>query len=349
LLDLIDTYSVSYTGTTVVPSTLGVKYGEYVYIVAGAPGSGVVWNTVQKFNIATNTMSTVTYSGTLQERYGNPSVLYGSFIYTIGGQTGPTYGWTVLSDVVVFDILASSFSTVTTTGSFTARLLHSATLTSASIYVIGGMGTTNNYLAEVWVFNIVTSAWSAVTTTGSFTARNRHTATLYANLIYVIGGYNGGNLNEVWTFNIVTNAWSLVSYSGIFTARCDHSAVLYNGVIYVIGGTSTINYIQSFSISTNTWTKISAAAPPLVGLTAVLYNNFIYALTTNGIYMYPLVSGNLITILSSHCICFPSRHVDNEKASVKTLILVNVVVIVEINYISSLSLSLTIIIITNNH
>ena len=338
MLDLINTYSVSYTGTTLQGDTIpnGILYGGYVYIVAGSPASGSVWNTIQKFNIATNTMSTVSYSGTLKERYAQASVLYGSFIYTIGGQTGPTLGYEVLSDVVVFDILASSISTVTTSGTtFTSRLLHTATLTSASIYVIGGFSGAGTYLNDVWVFNIATSTWSQLTTTGTtFTSRRQHTATLYANLIYVIGGFNGGYLNEVWTFNIVTNAWSLVSYSGIFTARNSHSATLYNGVIYVIGGTSTINNIQSFSIATNTWTTISSAAPTFSAHTAVLYNNFIYTLGgyLNGrfIYMYPLVAGNHITTLSYYCISFLLRHVyDNKDTFVKTLVLVNALFIIE--------------------
>ena len=268
-------------------------------MVAGSPSSGAVWDTIQKFNIASNTMSVVTYSGNLIERYGQASVLYGSFIYTIGGQAG--YG-TVHSDVVVFDILASSISTVTVvSGTFTARMLHTATLSSASIYVIGGYGNANNYLSDVSVFNIATSTWSTLTTTG-FTARRQHSATLYGNLIYVIGGNNGGDLNEVWTFNIVTNAWTLVTYNGIFTARNSHSASLYNGVIYVIGGTSTINNIQSFTIATNTWTTLNSASPTIAAHTAVVYNNFIFTLggypNDRFIYMYPLVAGNLITILS---------------------------------------------------
>ena len=286
-------YGVSYSGTFdggTIPNN--VILGSDVYIVAGAPSAGVQSNLIQKFSIATNTFTSYTFKDT---RWGCASVAYGSSIYTISGQSG-----SVLTDVVVFNTITSAISTVST-GSFTGRLLHTATLYSTSIYIIGGEN--GGYRSDVSVFNVATSTWSVPTTTGGFTARRLHSATLYTSnnnfLIYVIGGNNGGDLNDVWAFNIYSNVWTSVAYSGTFTARNQHSASLYNGIIYVVGGTCTSNDVQAFKVATASWSTILTSAPKAYSHTGVLYNNFIYTLggwDTKGahdfVYMYPLVGGN---------------------------------------------------------
>ena len=298
-------YGVSYSGTFQGGGNPNHDiYGSDVYMVAGSPRPGTVIGIIQKYSLATNTITTYSFKDT---RYGCASVVYGTSVYAIAGQRDGSGSWAVLNDVVVFNILTSTYSTVTvSSGSLSARLFHTATLYSTSIYVIGGVN--GAYISSVAVFNIGTSAWTTPTTTGGFTARRDHSATLYTlknnYLIYVIGGYNDAHLGDVWSFNIYSNVWTSVSFTGTFTARSGHSASLYNGIIYVVGGSCTSNNIQAFKVATKSWSTISTSAPTGRYHTGILYNNFIYTFGgTKGddshdfVYMYPLVGGTLIIII----------------------------------------------------
>ena len=178
------------------------------------------------------------------------------------------------------------WSTITPTGTITARRGASAVYYNNAIYVIGGYS--GAYLGDVQKFDVTTNTWSSVTTTGTFTGRVWFTATLYNDVIYVIAGQTGSGVrdNAAYKFTIATSTWTTLNPTGTLVARSDNTATLYNDNIYIIGGygddvTYQRNDVVKYSITYNSWTTITTngiTLPDLEAHTATLYKDEIYVI-----------------------------------------------------------------------
>lgn len=162
-------------------------------------------NVLEVFDPATNKWSTPKTTGTFAPHGAFTANVVNGKIYAIGGFNDKgARGHRVLGTVEVFDPRTNSWSTPSVSGTFQARLLHTAGVIGNKIYVIGGTPdmvhpvTTNT----VQVFDPGTSAWSTPTTTGTFTPRSYLSASVLNNRIYVMGGQDTARVfNTVEIFN----------------------------------------------------------------------------------------------------------------------------------------------------
>ncbi len=132
----------------------------------------IVFNTLDIYDIASNTWSTGRAGGTA--RRGHSSVLYNGKIYSWGG--GPT--GTSLNTIDIYDIASNSWSTGRAGG--TARRGHSSVLYNGKIYSWGG-----SYLNTLDIYDIASNTWSTGSAGG--TARMDHSSVLYNGKIYSWG------------------------------------------------------------------------------------------------------------------------------------------------------------------
>ena len=178
--------------------------GGKIYTMGGFDASNDL-NTFEVFDPATNTWSAPKTNGTFSPHGAFTAQVVDGKIYTIGGfnNLAPAHH-RVLSEVDVFDPSTNTWSMPQTTGTFTARLLHSSAVVDGKIYVIGGTPNVRDPLATntLQIFDPATNAWNTPATTGTFTPRAYLSASAIHNKIYAIGGQDTSrvfNLNEVFT------------------------------------------------------------------------------------------------------------------------------------------------------
>jgi N-acetylneuraminic acid mutarotase len=175
-----------------------------IYTMGGFDASNDI-NTFEIFDPATNAWSTPKANGTFSPRGAFTAHAIDGKIYAIGGFNNlAAKGHRVVSQVDVFDPSTNTWSTPVTTGTFTARLLHTSGVIDGKIYVIGGTPNIRDPLSinTVQIFDPVTNAWSTPTTTGTFTPRSYLSSGVANNKIYVLGGQDTSrvmNVNEVFT------------------------------------------------------------------------------------------------------------------------------------------------------
>jgi N-acetylneuraminic acid mutarotase len=166
--------------------------GGKIYTLGGynAQSPGDV-NTFEMFDPVTNTWSTPTTHGIFTPHGAFTANVVDGKIYVIGGFNDQApRGHRVLGNVEVFDPAANSWSDVQTTGTFTARLLHSSGVVDGKIYIIGGTPDLRNPLTKnvVQVFDPKTNAWNTPESTGTFTPRSYLSSSVVGDKIYAIGG-----------------------------------------------------------------------------------------------------------------------------------------------------------------
>lgn len=182
------------------------------------------------------------------------SVVYGGYLYLLGGQSGTT--GTALATNMRIPLNANGTmgtaitSTSTSTGSFsTATRSLGAFAYNGYMYAIGGTnaaGTTYLQTVQRSPINASTGALGTWSTTGMTqlaggTGRWGHSVVFYNNYIYVAGGRFGSTsvssavLHTSLSFS-GTMGGSWTSAGSFSTPRTQHRVVQYGGYMYLLGG-----------------------------------------------------------------------------------------------------------------
>ena len=208
----------------------------------GGNGDGGFLNTLDIYDIATDTWSTGTAGGTA--RTSHSSVVYNGKIYSWGGNSDSDY----LNTLDIYDIATDTWSTGAAGG--TTRSGHSSVVENGKIYSWGGVVYYSgfNYLNTLDIYDIATDTWSTGTAGG--TARSGHSSVVENGKIYSWGGNEEifviGGSNTLDIYDIATDSWSTGTAGG--TARSGHSSVLSNGKIYSWGGSDDSGYLNTLDI-----------------------------------------------------------------------------------------------------
>ena len=270
-----------------------------IYVTGGLTTSGSYISTMEIYDPASNSWSTVTIPLTAGERREHTSVTLDGKIYLIGGLTNSGR----ISTVDVYDPVTGLWSQAASLN--TTRSQHSSVVLNGSIYVIGGYNGTIH--SSVEVYNATANSWSYGDSL--LDVRYDQSSHVLNDIIYVVGGYGYSNQYstvEVYDPNSTTGGWSYIGntpYQGID----DHTSTAINGKYYLIGGrkgdynrrTEVMAYdpLQDFTNPFNT-PDVFSNAPNLV-----IPDNATLPITT-GIS----VSGTAQTISSSLVIDIELRH-----------------------------------------
>ncbi len=288
-----------------------VVYNGYVYVLGGNTGSAA--NTVSYASINTSTGVIGTWTATTAfttARLDHASVVYGGYIYVIGGTKGTSStacrdsgSAAICNDVqyAALDPSTGAVGTWTTTTYFsTARDSLTAAAQNGYMYIMGGNtgSQTNDFQYAPINSDGSTGTWS--TTSTLVTARSAHSSVVYGGYIYTLGGFGGGYLATTEYTQInnggLGSVGSWTASNAFTTARSYSGRVAYNGYMYILGGlkgsASTAcrtsgsddecNDVQYAPINSNgslgTWAATTSFSTPRYGLVAVAYNGYMYVM-----------------------------------------------------------------------
>jgi N-acetylneuraminic acid mutarotase len=262
-----------------------------VYVMGGGSynNSQIIFhNTVDVFDLSTNSWANIQTSGYFQKRTGATTQVVDGKIYVMGGSDGYSFS----NAFEVFDPTTNTWNTPATTGTFSSRNGSGSAVVDGKIYVLGGASYINN--GSVWNFNealdpkyIDPSSLYGTWTTGSsegFTKRASFTASAVNGKIYVIGGYDSSAMvNPIEVYDPTIDSWSTLTTTGTYTPRSNATANVVNGKIYIIGGydnTSLVTDIDVFDPSTNSWSTPTTTGDfyPRAQHTSAVVNGRIYVI-----------------------------------------------------------------------
>ncbi len=145
--------------------------------------------------------------------------------------------------------------------------------------IFGGTWTFN----DVWAFDLSLKTWAQLHPGGDnvlFPSRRHGHTTIYdvsGNRLIVFGGLDhatSSNLNDVWGFSLYSNTWTQLDPGGAGTSApppVRFSSAIHDPIgqrMLVFGGYATgatsglASDVWAFSLSSNTWTKLSAGGCP---------------------------------------------------------------------------------------
>jgi Kelch motif protein len=189
-----------------------------------------------------------------------PSSQAGQWIYAIGGTNN-----NVLATLAGYDTVHKKWSALPPMP--TARAGVAAATNGGRIHVLGGFDANSNSLTTHEVYEPANDAWTTAAPLPSPRALLAAAAGPDG-LIYAIGGFVQNPLATVDAYNPTTDTW--VSKAPLHTTRAWHAAVAApNGLIYAIGGATFIvgtgptplSSVETFNVTTNTWTTSSFSLP----------------------------------------------------------------------------------------
>ncbi len=266
----------SWSGVTALPSTLlyhaVAGFGDYIYLVGGAPGGSGTTTTVKYAAVAADgTLGSWTNTAALQSGIvEHGAVSSNGYMYVAGGGTTASNFATATTTVKYSAIAADgTLGAWSNTTALTSPIMeHEIVVYGGRIYSMGGLvasntGTTTVKYASISADGTVGS-WSD--TTALSAALYEFEADEYNGYIYVTGGEVAGSAVSTVYYAKIQNDGTLSAWTtgtALSTNLNDHSAVASNGYLYRIGGhtaadasrTSTVAYsVLSANGSMGSWT-----------------------------------------------------------------------------------------------
>jgi len=306
------TGTLTWNGSPGDMSTTRVSFGAfayngYMYAIGGYGTAGNIYlNTVEYATIGSS--GALTWNGTSP---GNMSiargyfgsVLYGGYIYILGGNDGSALNG--INTVEYARINSNGTLTWALTSSLSDKRCQFAALAyDGYLYIMGGsVGGSTPY------FN--TTEYARINSNGTLTwlgalsslnvGRVIAASVTYGGYLYVLGGYgysggSYGNRNSVEYAKVnnggpgTTGTWTQISSGAgaLNTARLYQTSVVYNGYAYAIAGSNgaevaSVEYSQlSSNGAPGSWTQISSGTGALntarYNHSSVVYNGYIYAI-----------------------------------------------------------------------
>jgi len=258
-----------------------------LFAAANVGGIPVLVNRIARFNLNTNTWSTVgSGSGIGVDGHVYALAVSGSDVYVGGSFTRANYGGTTVpaNYIVRFNTTTNTWSALGSgSGNGVNGYVTEIAVLGSDVYVggeftqanVGGTTVPVNYIAR---FNTSTNTWSAVGS-GSGNGLNNyvHALAVLGSDVYVGGSFTQANVggttvpvNYIARFNTSTNTWSAVgsgSGNGVNSAviaLAVSDSDMYAGGQFShsnVGGTMVLaNRIARFNISTNTWSALGSSS-----------------------------------------------------------------------------------------
>lgn len=209
-----------------------VSDGTNIYVMGGASIAGIPQTTNYRYNIATNTYTTMApfTTGT----WNHAAVFLNGKIYKFAGSAA-TAATTALE---IYDIASNTWSSGAAYPAATSFV--SAAVINGFIYTAGGInnnaGTTKTYrydpTANTWddaaIADLPATRWGAA-------------STIYRNGFVLAGGYVGGDVTANISTSVISldptlNTWT--SLPNLLAERSRMSGTILNDAFYVVGGRS---------------------------------------------------------------------------------------------------------------
>lgn len=258
-----------------------------IYVVGGYPSTRASVDTVQAYNIATNSWHlTSPYPTTINHA---SAVALNGILYVIGGQTKAGGGSSSYTAAV------HAFDTKTATWTArapmpTARSAMAHDVIDGKIYVAGGRPPRGHDFA---VYDPKTDKWATLPDLP--TARNHMAAAAIGGKLYVTGGRFGGGFRSEITANLeaydpTTGSWTVKA--PMPAPRSGLNGIAVNGCFHTFGGehpsagpTGVFPDHTVYNPKTDSWTRLPDMPVPIHGVTGLAYVNGLIYLPGGGTHM----------------------------------------------------------------
>lgn len=238
-------------------------YLDRIFVISGFTSSGASTNTVEAYDPAMNTWSSIAPIPILNNH--NNSAVAGGALYTFGGVSNSLF----------------RYNPGTNTWSTLAPSIYQHNNTAAvgvidgKIYVAGGNGG-GMQQNELEVYDPALNQWSP---RASMSVPRNHTAGVVIDgKFYVVAGRGSTNApTALEVYDPATNAWTTLA--PMPTPRSGVAAAAVNGQLWVFGGEIPVlsPFIEIYNPKSNTWRRFPATMPtPRHGIWATVVGNKVY-------------------------------------------------------------------------
>ena len=213
-----------------------------IYVFGGEGRNNVFFNDIIEFDPVTQSVTTLEATFPSTRYYTSAATAPNGKIYVFGGQKNNSGSNFTLNDIIEFDPVAQTVTTLEATLPSARYHTSAATAPNGKIYVFGGEGANSDF-NDIIEFDPVTQSVTTLEATLPDDERcNTSAATAPSGKIYVFGGYgrNGISLNSIIEFNPVTQTVTTLEATLPSARSSTSAATAPNGKISVFGGSSGI-------------------------------------------------------------------------------------------------------------
>jgi N-acetylneuraminic acid mutarotase len=253
----------------------GVWTGTDMLVVGGDDGFNNTLTQGFRYNLASDTWTSMSSVGMPAGRIGHTAVWNGTEMIVWGGHSTVSGVTTVLADGARYDPSTDVWTAIASGGAPSARENHSAVWTGAQMVVWGGKNG-GTILGDGMRYTPDSGAGSwAVMASPALAPRSGHTAIWTGSAMIAWGGLTGsGRSADGASYDPLSDGWTPVSAAGAPTARDAHTAVWTGDVMIVWGGTTgaaNLNSGGAYSPSGDSWaaTTLTGAPTPRAAHSAV--------------------------------------------------------------------------------
>ena len=248
---------------------------DHIYVIGGFDKTGKVLDTVEVYNIETDSWKTV--APLPQPLHHAAATTFNDSLYVIGGYTNSN--WLPSNRLFIYDPKNDTWSEGPPMP--TARGALSAAFVDKMLFAVGGEGK-NRIMNINEAYNLKTNEW--ITKSSMPTARHHAASATVDGNVYIIGGRVAGvlpinNVNVTEMYDTEMDKWAILD--PIPSKISGSSAASINNTIYVFGGediTKTYNYNEKYKIKTNKWESQEPLPTARHGLSAISFNHQIYVI-----------------------------------------------------------------------
>ena len=247
-----------------------------VYIFGGMANTGLPTNDLYKFDSRSMVWTAMNaYGDVPAPRFSHAFAAMGGSLFLFSGKTsGAAYS----DEFFRFDLGTQQWKRLEGAEvqgiSPAPRVDSKFAILDGSLYLFGGLNSTNDYSNELFVFNEVETAikwtWSDLTPTTHGRPpepRSRHGFAASKGSLYVFGAISdAGRLNDVFQFSVANSEWKQFDTVPTVTGtapsgRYGHALAQLDNIVYMFGGNTTDGFSGAFAKweqSKWTWTSITS-------------------------------------------------------------------------------------------
>ena len=209
--------------------------------VFGGTGSGLASysDDIVEFDPVTQTVTTLDVTLSSERHSTSAAVASNGKIYVFGGSAfgGSSGSSVVLNDIVEFDPVTKTVTTLYVTLPSGRYYTSAATAPNGKIYVFGGTG--RGRLNDIVEFDPVAKNVTTLEATLPGERYNTSAAAAPNGKIYVFGGNSGSYLDDIVEFDPVTQTVTTLDVTLPSARSATSAATAPNGKIYVFGGSGS--------------------------------------------------------------------------------------------------------------
>jgi hypothetical protein len=237
-------------------------FDSMLYSIGGVAGGMLPLASVERYDSSLDSWSAA--PPLPRARTGHCAVAVGDAMYVMGGLDIIDSRVRPVKSVLKFDIRAQSWSEVMPMPEH--RRYAGACVLGSNVYLLGGKGPGNAFIATTSRYNADTDSWVMLAPMPQ--ATESHGICAFGGLIHVLCGKASNNIaSSVHRFfDPVANSWSTLA--PMLTDRFASAAFVLNGSIHVAGGHDGRHHIISverYNVAFDTWSSVGAMHYTRVG------------------------------------------------------------------------------------